>query len=340
MSISSSLINWMTLLVSTCAVVGVKVNTIVTKPEPHPVKFVVMGDMPYSDYEREQLQGDIKDAIAAENLPFLIHYGDFKAGNASCTDEVFQQIKSDMNSLHPRVIYTPGDNDWTDCDRPKLKQPVSELERLDFLRELFFSGERSEDISRQEQYPENARWWQDGILFSTLHIVGTDNGRQQILLDDPQDAIAKVHQRDQANQQWLSEAFAQAEEKKAQAMVLVIQADVSETFGKPACTEIQPIDCDPYEAFRLQLRQAASNFRDVESVLKPILLIHGDTFPFCLDSTFGGELAPNLQRLNAWGDFQQPADVTEITLTPGHTQTPFQVQTLVNQVRPQDCAQK
>ena len=328
----------MTLLVSTCAVVGVNSHAMVKKSESQPVKFVVMGDMPYSDYEREQLQGDIKAAITSENLPFLIHYGDFKAGNVSCTDEVFQQIKADLNALHPTVIYTPGDNDWTDCDRRNLKKPISELERLDFLRALFFADDNNQDIFRQDQYPENSRWWQDGILFSTLHIVGTDNGRKQIFLDDPQEAIALVNQRDQANQQWLKEAFAEANEKQAEAMVLVMQADVSEISGKPACTEILETDCDPYETFRAQLRQASSKFRDPASELKPILVVHGDTFPFCLDSGFGGEQAPNLYRLNAWGDFQQPADVTAITFMPDQAQTPFQVQTLVNQVQPEACA--
>ena len=315
-------------------------NPVTTKPEPEPVKFVVMGDMPYSTYEREQLQGEIKAAIAAAEVPFLIHYGDFKAGNTSCTDELFQQTKAEIESLHPMVLYTPGDNDWTDCDRGGLTQPVSELERLDFLRNLFFTDTRAQEVVRQNQYPENARWWQDGVLFSTLHIVGTDNGRKQILLDNPQDAIAKVNQRDQANQTWLKEAFAQAESKDAQAMVLVMQADISETFGKRACSETVATDCDPYEEFRNQLRLAASEFRDQESSLKPILLVHGDTYPFCLDSNFGGAVAPNLQRLNAWGDFQQPADVTEITFVPGQIQTPFQIQTLVNQVQPQDCSQK
>lgn len=330
----------MTLFVSTCAVVGVKVNPIAPKPDPEPVKFVVLGDMPYSDYEREQLQGDIKAAIAAANVPFLIHYGDFKAGNVSCTDEVFQQTKADMDSLHPMVMYTPGDNDWTDCDRKGLKEPVSELERLEFLRTLFFKGDRSQEVSRQADYPENARWWNNGVLFSTLHIVGTNNGRKQVLLDDPQEAIAQVNQRDQANSKWLAEAFAQADAKEAQAMVLVIQADVAETAGKAACSETASTDCDPYGEFRTQLQQAASDFRDNDASLKPILLVHGDTYPFCLDSSFGGDLAPNLQRLNAWGDFQQPADVTEIIFVPGQTQTPFQIQTLVNQVQPEECAQK
>ena len=34
--------------------------------------------------------------------------------------------------------FTPGDNDWTDCDRPS-NGPFSSFERLDHAREVFFS---------------------------------------------------------------------------------------------------------------------------------------------------------------------------------------------------------
>ncbi|NJN23776.1 MAG: hypothetical protein HC810_04460 [Acaryochloridaceae cyanobacterium RL_2_7] len=340
MSIYFSLLNWMTLLVSTCAVVGVKVSSVATKPEAQPVKFVVMGDMPYSDYEREQLQGNIKAAIAAANVPFLIHYGDFKAGNVSCTDEVFRQAKADMDALHPRVFYTPGDNDWTDCDRSKLKQPVSELERLDFLRGSSLTLASRKRLAAKSNTPRMLAGGKMGFYFPRYILWGQRMAAEQVLLDDPNDAIARVNQRDQANQKWLKNAFVQATEKDAQAIVLVMQADISETSGQPTCTETLTTDCDPYEAFRAQLRQLASEFRDSDSALKPILLVHGDTFPFCLDSKFGGDPAPNLHRLNAWGDFQQPSDVTEITFIPGQTQAPFQIQTLVNQVKPQECTQK
>ena len=300
-----------------------------------PIRFLAMGDMPYSKSETQHLRTQIKTAIAAANAPFMVHYGDFKAGNESCSDARFEQAKAEMNSLHPQVRYTPGDNDWTDCDRPGLVEPKSELERLDKLRSLFFSQDDSASVTRQADYPENARWWHQQILFTTLHIVGTNNGRTQILKDDPQTAIAQVDARDRANQAWLGEAFAEATEKNARSLVIVMQADISKKQGEP-CNPQQGSGCDAYSRMREQLIAAAAKFTTADHVKKPILLIHGDTFPFCWDRTFGGENAPNLWRLNAWGDFQQPADVTWVTVQPNHSD-PFQAQTLVHQRIPTPC---
>jgi hypothetical protein len=37
------------------------------------------------------------------------------------------------NEIVKPVFYTPGDNDWTDCDRENLKVRQSELERLNAM---------------------------------------------------------------------------------------------------------------------------------------------------------------------------------------------------------------
>ncbi len=309
-----------------------------TTTESKEVRFIALGDMPYSKYEGELLRTELRDAIAEADVPFVIHYGDFKPGNASCTNELFEQTHQDIVSLHSRVFYTPGDNEWTDCDRSGLTDPKSELERLDTLRTLFFSEEPDAQVSRQSQYPENARWWQDGVLFSTLHIVGTDNGRTQILKDDVPKASARVEARDQANARWLDAAFAEAQEKNAEALVLVMQADISKGKGDQACSKAVPTDCNAYFNMRNQLTTQASQFLRADQTQKPVLLVHGDTFPFCWDKTFGGETAPNLWRLNAWGDFQQPSDVTAIAFQPAQSKAPFVAQTLVNQVDPKICS--
>ena len=334
MSICSSLLNSTVLL--SCALQGVEPPTPSTQSEP--VQFVVIGDMPYSQQEAKILRTDIKDAIAAANVPFVIHYGDFKAGNESCTDEVFKQAQTEMERLHSTVIFTPGDNDWTDCDRSGLLQPKSELERLDTLRQQFFTPS-NDSITRQSNYPENARWWEGELLLTTLHVVGTDNGRTQILQDDPQTTIARVDARDQANQTWLAETFAIAKAKNAQGLVLVLQADLSQTSGQP-CLPGQGKDCDAYATLRTQLQTEAANWTQDGQQQKPVLLIHGDTFPYCWDKRFGGDTAPNLWRLNAWGDFQQPADATRITFHPNHPEEPFTAQTLMNQTRPNQCSPK
>ena len=66
------------------------------------------------------------------------------------------------------------------------------------------------------------------------------------------------------------------------------------------------------------------------------LLLHGDSNPYCMDKEFGGKQAPNLWRLNAWGDFQDPADATVVTVRPESKQTPFAAETLLEHNVPAD----
>ena len=44
--------------------------------------------------------------------------GDLKAGsNSLCTDTVYTAALDYFNSLEAPAMFTPGDNEWTDCDR-------------------------------------------------------------------------------------------------------------------------------------------------------------------------------------------------------------------------------
>ena len=303
------------------------------------LSFIAIGDTPYSEGEAQRLKDEIPRAIARANPPFVVHYGDFKAGRLTCTDALFVESRDAILGLLPgRVFFTPGDNDWTDCDRAHIETPISELNRLDLLRRLFFDKPLdlpdSWNYARQSNFPENARWMKDGVLFVTLHIVGTNNGRQEILLDDVEAALALVEARDQANRVWLQAAFNQAKKDRASAVVVVTQADVTQPDGSGACTAFDRVNCDAFADFRAQLRRHAANFRDRGQPRRPVLLIHGDTNPYCLDRQFGGSRAPNLWRLNAWGDFQQPADATAIAVQPANASQPFSVHTLLGHQSP------
>src|SRR6185437_10543714 len=84
------------------------------------------GDLPYSD---QQAQTGVPNLIAdmnAQDIEFSVHDGDLKAGNGTpgsltpttCTDALYQQALGFFNSFDKPAFFTPGDNDWTDCDRP------------------------------------------------------------------------------------------------------------------------------------------------------------------------------------------------------------------------------
>ena len=65
---------------------------------------------------------------------FTVHDGDLKAGSKSaCSDDVYVQALGYLNSLKAPAMFTPGDNDWTDCDRPS-NGAFSSLDRLDHER--------------------------------------------------------------------------------------------------------------------------------------------------------------------------------------------------------------
>ena len=302
--------------------------------------FVAIGDTPYSDAENELIKSSITPAIHQANPPFLVHYGDLKGGGEACSEALLRERQDDINNLllSGPIFYTPGDNEWVDCDRKSLKPRVSELSMLDLVRRVFFSEPidlpPSWAYASQPNFPENARWIYEDVLFATVHLTSTNNGRQEILLDDIEEALALVNARDQADRVWLHEAFSKALEVKARAVVIITQADVTEAGAGGVCTAYNRINCDAFASFRENLIRDARGFADLNEPRRPVLLVHGDTNPYCWDKDFGGELAPNLWRLNAWGDYKSPADATEIIVQLDNLQKPFKARTLIHHLKP------
>lgn len=295
--------------------------------------FLVISDMPYTDGQNETLTETIIPAMHRSALPFVIHLGDFKGGGIACTDELMKERRDQIYSMHPdRVFYTPGDNDWTDCDRDVPGGRFSELERLTLLRELFYKNPpvlpAAWFFSQQTRYPENMRWTYGNVVFSTLHIVGTNNGRNQILLDDVDLALARVDARDRANISWMQQAFDMARQRDAAAVVFAIQADVTQYSRREECTHELRQDCNGFAAFNRNLRQLAAEFG------RPVLLMHGDTRPFCLDTEFGQADAPNLWRFDSSGDYAY-IDAIKVTFDPRSPTTPFTFTSLVQGYEPE-----
>lgn len=306
-----------------------------------PLSFGAIGDLPYlswgsdgkvtDDSQGRELVRRIVPALKATKPAFVLHYGDFKSGGGSCTDALFTERLGQIRALAPgRVIFTPGDNDWTDCDRDGLFKPMPELERLQMLRRLAYGPDgMAIDLKpmRQPLYPENARWVRDNIHFASLHVVGTNNGRVQIELDDTDMALAQVDARDAANAAWLDELFDRATAEGARAVVVVFQADI---FVNPGmrCTALSRQACDGHAWLRDRLKAKADAFG------KPVLAIHGDTDDHCLDRPVDG--TPNFWRLNGPGDYwsEGPAsggvlDAAVVTVSPEDA-TPFSARYVVS----------
>lgn len=161
--------------------------------EAAPFTIVALGDMPYTlpaDYGRFE---NLIRGINAAQPSFSVHVGDIKSGSTPCTAEIFRKVYDYFQKFAQPLIYTPGDNEWTDCGRPKAGGYDPE-ERLAAVRQLFFAdhnsfGHRKLPLTSQAlnpafaAYVENNRWTLHQVAFATVHLVGSNNN---FLPNDPQ----------------------------------------------------------------------------------------------------------------------------------------------------------
>jgi hypothetical protein len=285
-----------------------------------PFRFVAFGDMPYCSPARPQdcpaeegrvaaLMRDINAARPA----FSIFVGDTKGGAELCTDTTLLRAFSWMGLANHPLVYTPGDNEWTDCwqDRGGRFDP---LERLALLRARFFA--RAESLGRpmpllrqadaddaRRLYVENARWTHGGVVFATLHVTGSNNNRPSEPGElpparPPEGAMAEFEARDAANLAWLAAAFAEARRTDARAIVLAMQAEM---YFLDRCGRGQ---VSGFRAMRAALAREAAAFA------RPVLLVHGDIHTWLQDRPVAE--APNLTRILVPGAADTRAVVVEV----------------------------
>jgi hypothetical protein len=111
-------------------------------PGRGPYAIGLWGDLPYSDLQATVGVPNLIADMNAQDLAFTVQDGDLKAGNGTpgsvtpttCTDALYVQALGFFNALEAPAMFTPGDNDWTDCDRPS-NGGFSSLERLGSSRQ-------------------------------------------------------------------------------------------------------------------------------------------------------------------------------------------------------------
>lgn len=299
----------------------------ITSPMLWAQTIVILADTPYSEQEKQLLQGPtgtLYRLINKANPTVVMHLGDFKNGGESCTDALLTEHKALLGQVYPgKMIYTPGDNDWTDCDRSSLLYRFDELERLNFLIKLMYQtspllDENLRLISSQTEQIENKLWLNDRLAISTLHLVGTSNGRTDINQSKREDAINKADQRDQSNFAWLKNIENKA--KDFDALIIGFQADIYQgaVLKSGLCDDSALIPCDAFTVYRQVFKDLAKRLN------KPILISHGDTGAFCFE-----QLGHNLWHLNAAGDFRY-LDAATVTYNKHSPKQPFTVNGLIN----------
>ncbi|HKC44859.1 MAG TPA: hypothetical protein VKC64_13615 [Burkholderiales bacterium] len=285
------------------------------------------GDLPYSDLQATLGVPNLITDMNRQRLAFTVHDGDLKAGNGTpgsttpttCTDALYLQALGFFNALHAPAIVTPGDNDWTDCDRP-ANGGFSSRERLDHERQVFFSTPFSLGRKRLRQEVqttplclgqngptpcvENRRWTHRGVTYATLNIPGSCNN----LCDTAPDP-AEFAARNQANIAWMRATFLDAQGRGSAAIMFISQAnpgwDLTDATRAPlrdpktlAQTDGQP---DGFQEFLIALRNEVLAFR------KPVAYVHGDSHYFRVDRPFLDSLGRRLEnftRVETFGDNQ------------------------------------
>ncbi|OLB82547.1 MAG: hypothetical protein AUI14_00435 [Actinobacteria bacterium 13_2_20CM_2_71_6] len=192
----------------------------------------LIGDMPYGDVGRVQFPNVIAD-INKHRLAFTTFDGDLKNGKERCDQPQYDQALVNFNAFEDPLVYVPGDNEWTDCDRAS-NGSYDPNERLALVRRMFAAtprslGQRSIGLLRQSDgYPENVRWQFGRVTYVGVNVPGSDNNAPQFdatgkQIDGDQ---AEYAARNAANLAWLDQSFAAARAAHSVAVMVVLQADM------------------------------------------------------------------------------------------------------------------
>ncbi len=296
------------------------------------------GDLPYSD---TQAQSGVPNLIADMNnseIEFSVHDGDLKAGSGTpgsatpttCANALYTQALGYFNSLWKPAMFTPGDNDWTDCDRSS-NGSFNDVERLTHERQVFFSTDHSLgrqimqqtvqsspdclgwDYEQNKTVPapcvENRRWTYKKVTYATINVQGTCNNRCGSSQGDTTGDEPEYQARNAADLQWLQETFDEAHAEGSVAVMIIGQADPgfdgSDATRAPtrdprtlAETDSAP---DGYVDFLKKLRDLTIAFR------KPVVYVHGDSHYFRVDKPLqdsSGQRVENFTRVETFGDNQ------------------------------------
>ena len=294
--------------------------------------FAAIGDAPYEPvasghqvYPALGYERLIAHINSDPSIEFSVHIGDIKAGNTLCEDNVYANNFAYFNSFLNPVIFTPGDNEWTDCHRAN-NGSIDPLERLELLRMLFFDGNKSlgqnpiplfKDLA---PYVENSIWRQRPAIFVTLHQPGSNNNRSRTngLYLDPIDS--EYTARNESNMAFLDAVFHLAHfNPQVKLVVIASQANPFERFLEPN----QGYTISGYIDFIEKLRAFVAANPD-----KNVLYIGGDThtprvdhpltdiYPSPTQLTTAGTAYPNFTRLEVYAQAAAFTNWFKVTVYP------------------------
>src|SRR5256714_221273 len=111
-------------------------------PTREPFQIGLVGGFCYSDAQYPIFDRAVQN-INSFPLSFAAHDGDVRAPPPSPgTNDLSARFRSSYNKPMAPFVYTPGDNEWMDCDK-LANNPMARLDRLNKLREMFFAQDQS-----------------------------------------------------------------------------------------------------------------------------------------------------------------------------------------------------
>ena len=326
----------------------------------HAFTIAVFGDWPYSNILLNSAHLLVDSVNADPRVSLVLHVGDIHSGSFPCTGAGLNPVPAGSNptwneqifavfeQFREPFVYTPGDNEWTDCHKTKEFSSGAPLNELAAVRQLFFPtpgltlGVEKRRVTTQAehfnhiypadaQYVENVMWRQSQVVFVTVNIPGSNN--DGLIWTAPfTDETARVReaaQRTGAAIRWLDRAFARAEEEGAKAVVIGLQADMWD----PAQVAAGGDGLGNYTLFVHELANRALHFR------RPVLLLNGDSHLFGSDHPLadptsatgrihGAPAVPNLTRITVQGSTNAPSEWLRLTIDP-HSPGVFSWQNVV-----------
>lgn len=206
----------------------------------------------------------------ADNLAFVVING-IKAGSEPCTDRLYSQRKTLLNSAKNGLIVSLSASDWVDCKTAANRSAA--IERLNHIRDLFFSDEfsfgdskipliRQSTSPKFRSYVENMRWEIGNVMFATINLPAANN---HYLSEAGRNS--EFEDRQIANREWLQRIFLNASQKKSDAVVLFCDGD-------PLATQRHRVfdfnvKRDGFAEIRQRINAQASQFEG------KVLVIHG-----------------------------------------------------------------
>ena len=267
--------------------------------------------MPYDDAQAEAFPALVKD-VNEDDVSVVVHLGDIKSSQ-KCSDEFFEQRLTLYDALDAPFVFTPGDNEWTDCYRAKFGGYVP-TERLDSLRKIFYpepeqalGGDPPLAVRPQSldapyaDYVENVTWTQSDVVFSTVHVVGSNNDLVPWAAEESeeqkQQRTAEFDERLAADIAWLKRTFDTAREQRAPGIVIAMQAN---TF----ISRLYETAVTGFTKLVEEIAQLAAGY-DGE-----VLLLQGDTHQYLTDKPLEDgspehgvkTKAPNVTRIVVQGE--------------------------------------